>query len=137
MMDVKALIEDHEGRKPKLYKCTANKNSIGIGRNLDDVGLSDDEIDYLFANDLKRAQDAASKYPWFANLSEVRQAAVLDLIFNLGPSRFAGFRNFIQAMSLKQYTWAAAELKDSRWYSQVGRRGPRIVSIIRSDSWPK
>lgn len=136
-MDVKKLIEDHEGRRHKPYKCTAGKTSIGIGRNLDDVGLSDDEIDYLFANDLKRAQDAAAKYPWFSGLSEVRQAAVLDLLFNLGPTRFAGFRNFIQAMSLKQYVWAAAELVDSKWYSQVGRRGPRIVSMIRNDTWPE
>jgi lysozyme len=136
-MSVKTLIEGHEGRKSKLYKCTAGKNTIGIGRNVDDVGLSDDEIDYLFENDLKRAQDAASKYSWFAELSEVRQAAVLDLMFNIGASRFAGFRNFIQAMSQQQYTWAAAELVDSKWYSQVGRRGPRIASMIRSDNWPK
>jgi len=135
-MDVKTLIEQHEGRRRKPYKCTAGKTSIGIGRNLDDVGLSDDEIDYLFANDLRRAQDAASKYPWFAELSEVRQAAIIDMIFNLGPSRFAGFRNFIQAMSQKQYSWAAAELKDSRWFSQVGRRGPRIVSMILTNDWP-
>lgn len=135
-VDVKTLIEEHEGRKPKAYKCSAGKTTIGVGRNLDDVGLSSEEIDLLFDNDLKRARDAASKYTWFADLSEVRQAAVLDLMFNLGPARFAGFRNFIQAMSLKQYTWAAAELRDSKWFSQVGRRGPRIASMIRSDSWP-
>ena len=136
-MVVKTLIEQHESRTRKPYKCTAGKTTVGVGRNLDDLGLSDDEIDYLFANDLKRAQDAASKYPWFADLSEVRQAAVLDLFFNLGPSRFAGFRNFIQAMSQKQYAWAAAELRDSRWFTQVGRRGPRVVSMILNDSWPK
>jgi lysozyme len=136
-MDVKALIEEHEGRRPKPYKCTAGKTSIGIGRNLDDVGLSDEEIDLLFANDLKRAQDAANKYPWFAGLSEVRKAAVLDLLFNMGPTRFAGFRKFIDAMANKQFARAAAELKDSRWFTQVGRRGPRIVSMIRSDNWPE
>jgi lysozyme len=135
-VDVKTLIEGHEDRKKKIYKCTAGKWTGGVGRNLEDVGFSDDEIDLMFANDLKRAQDAASKYPWFADLSEVRQAAVLDLLFNLGPTRFAGFRNFIQAMSLNQYAWAAAELRDSKWFSQVGRRGPRIASMIRNDTWP-
>jgi lysozyme len=135
-VDVKTLIEDHEGRRSKIYRCTAGKNSIGIGRNLDDVGLSDDEIDYLFANDLKRARDAASKYPWFADLSEVRQAAILDLMFNLGATRFAGFRNFIHAMSLKQYAWAAAELENSKWFSQVRRRARRIKSMISTGEWP-
>lgn len=136
-MDVKALIEEHEGRRHKPYKCTAGKTSIGIGRNLDDVGLSDDEVDYLFANDLKRAQDAASKYPWFADLSEVRQAAIVDMIFNLGPSRFAGFRKFIQAMSERQYARAAAELVDSRWFRQVRRRASRIRLMILNDEWPE
>lgn len=136
-MDVKTLIEQHEGRRRKPYKCTAGKTSIGIGRNLDDVGLSDDEIDYLFANDLKRAQDAASKYPWFAELSEVRQAAIVDMIFNLGPSRFASFRKFIQAMSERQYTLAAAELVASKWFLQVRRRASRIRLMILNDEWPE
>lgn len=136
-MDVKKLIEDHEGRMHKPYKCTAGKTSIGIGRNLDDVGLSDDEIDYLFANDLKRAHAEASKYPWFAELSEVRQAAIVDMIFNLGPSRFAGFRKFIQAMGERQYARAAAELVDSRWFRQVGRRSKRIRLMILNDEWPE
>lgn len=136
-MDVKTLIEQHEGRRRKPYKCTAGKTSIGIGRNLDDVGLSDDEIDYLFANDLKRAHAEASKYPWFAELSEVRQAAIVDMIFNLGPSRFAGFRNFIQAMSQKDYVWAAAELVASKWFLQVRRRASRIRLMILNDEWPE
>lgn len=136
-MDVKTLIEQHEGRRRKPYKCTAGKTSIGIGRNLDDVGLSDDEIDYLFANDLKRAHAEASKYPWFAELSEVRQAAIVDMIFNLGPSRFAGFRNFIQAMSQKEYVWAAAELVASKWFLQVRRRASRIRLMILNDEWPE
>lgn len=136
-MDVKTLIEGHEGRMHKPYKCTAGKTSIGIGRNLDDVGLSDDEIDYLFANDLKRAHAEASKYPWFAELSEVRQAAIIDMIFNLGPSRFAGFRNFIQAMSQKDYVWAAAELVASKWFLQVRRRASRIRLMILNDEWPE
>jgi lysozyme len=136
-VDVKTLIEGHEARKPKAYKCTAGKTTVGIGRNLDDVGLSDDEIDYLFANDMRRVNDALAKYKWFAELSEVRKAACQDLMFNLGATRFAGFVNFIQAMSTKQYTWAAAELKNSRWYGQVGRRGPRICSMIANDRWPE
>lgn len=137
LVDVRELIEEHEGRRPKAYRCSAGKTTVGVGRNLDDVGLSDEEIDYLFANDMRRVDEALSKYPWFTNLSAARKAACQDLMFNLGATRFAGFRNFIQAMSLEQYTWAAAELKDSRWYGQVGRRGPRICSMIATDRWPE
>lgn len=136
-MDVKTLIEGHEGRMKRAYKCTAGKTTAGIGRNLDDVGLSDDEIDYLYQNDIKRVHAALAQYAWVAGLSEVRRAACQDLMFNLGATRFAGFRNFIQAMGQQQYSWAAAELKDSKWYTQVGRRGPRICSMILNDRWPE
>lgn len=135
-MDVKRLIQGHEGYSLKPYKCTSGKITIGWGRNLDDRGISESEAMLLFENDLADVLQNCRKYPWFDSLSEVRKAAVMDLMFNLGPNRFAGFRNFIQAMSLQQYTWAAAELKDSRWYTQVGRRGPRIASMIRNDTWP-
>jgi lysozyme len=136
-MDVKALIEDHEKRMKKAYRCSAGKTTIGVGRNLDDVGLSDDEIDYLYENDIKRVNQALAQYPWVAGLSEVRRAACQDLMFNLGPTRFAGFVKFIQAMGAGRYESAAAELKDSRWYGQVGRRGPRICSMILNNRWPE
>jgi lysozyme len=136
-VNARDLIIGHESLKLKPYKCTANKTTIGVGRNLDDKGISESEAMVLFENDIADTTQFCRSYKWFDALSEVRQAACLDLMFNLGPSRFSNFRNFIQAMKERQYTWAAAELVNSRWYSQVGRRGPRIVSMIRSDSWPK
>lgn len=135
-MNVKDLIIEHEKLALKMYKCTAGKWTIGVGRNIQDRGLSESEAMFLFQNDLSDAIQYCSRYPWFKDLSEVRQAACLDLMFNLGPERFSHFRNFIQAMHLKQYAWAAAELVDSKWFTQVGRRGPRIASMIRSDLWP-
>jgi lysozyme len=136
-VNVKDLIIGHESLKLKPYRCTAGKLTIGVGRNLESRGISESEAMFLFQNDLADAIQYCNRYSWFKDLSEVRQAACVDLMFNLGPERFAGFRNFIRAMHEKQYTWAAAELKDSRWFTQVGRRGPRIVSMIRSDNWPE
>lgn len=48
----KALIEHHEGRRAHPYTDTTGNLTIGVGRNLSDRGLSADEIDLLFANDL-------------------------------------------------------------------------------------
>lgn len=135
-MDVKTLIEGHEGRRQRPYKCTANKWTVGIGRNLEAIDLPDPIIDQWFAEDLATARANCSKYEWFKSLSEVRQAACIDLMFNLGPGGFAEFRRFIQAMSTQSYPWAAAELLDSAWYRQVGRRAPRIRSMILKDEWP-
>ncbi len=47
-----------EGKKDKAYRCSVGKLTIGIGRNLDDVGLSDDEQYYLLNNDVERATRA-------------------------------------------------------------------------------
>ena len=54
-MDKQRLIEQlrlHEGVEHKPYVDTVGKTTIGVGRNLDDVGLTDDEIDYLLDNDI-------------------------------------------------------------------------------------
>ena len=45
------LIEElkrDEGVVLTLYKCSAGKNTIGVGRNVDDRGITEDESDYLY-----------------------------------------------------------------------------------------
>lgn len=136
-VNVRDLIASHEGESAKPYMDTVGKLSIGIGRNLTDKGLSPAEVDYLFQNDLGEAHDAAKSFPWFHSLDEVRQAALIDLIFNLGLTKFRKFVQFISAMAARDWVWAAEELKDSVWWTQVGRRGPRIRSMILTGQWPK
>lgn len=137
-MNVYDLVKDHENEILKPYLDTAKppKVTIGVGRNLSDKGIRPDESALMFKNDIAEAIENAKQYPWYAMLSDVRQAAVTDLIFNLGPTRFRAFTHFLAAMSARNYAWAADELMDSAWYRQVARRGPRIVSMIRNDRWP-
>ncbi len=40
MNRIKAQLVRHEGLKLKPYRCTAGKLTIGIGRNLDNCGIS-------------------------------------------------------------------------------------------------
>jgi lysozyme len=47
------LIKTHEGLRLNVYQCTAGKNTIGYGRNLDDNGISKDEADFMLRNDVK------------------------------------------------------------------------------------
>ena len=42
----------HEGVKNKVYKDHLGIETIGVGRNLVDRGLSDEEVDYLLGNDI-------------------------------------------------------------------------------------
>ena len=54
-MDIDRLIAQlkvHEGVRDKVYLDTEGIETIGVGRNLKDKGLSEDEIDYLLQNDI-------------------------------------------------------------------------------------
>lgn len=135
-VDVKQLLIGHEKLTLKPYRCTAWRLTIGVGRNIQDRGISESEALFMLDNDLADVKQQCKAYPWFRELSDVRQAAIIDLIFNLGPGGFAGFKKFHEAMRLKQYVLAAAELKDSDWFGQTGRRAPRICSMILNNEWP-
>lgn len=135
-MNVRDLLIDHEGLMYKLYKCTAGKQSIGVGRNLEDNGLSHAEVMFLLDNDIATATKTCEAYPWFASLSDARKAACIDLAFNLGATRLRGFVKFLAAMAAQDYKTAGDELVDSKWYKQVGKRGPNVVHLIRYEAWP-
>lgn len=120
------------------YHCSANKLSIGFGRNLEARGISLNEAEYMLANDIRDCREALTRdYSWFPALDQVRQAALTDLCFNLGTQRLAGFVKFLAALGRGDYERAADELVNSKWFGQVKRRGPRIRDMIKSGEWPK
>lgn len=61
---------------------------------------------------------------------------IVDMVFNLGPSKFSKFRKTIGAFERLDFGMAADEMVDSQWYHQVGNRSKRNVSIIRGLSKP-
>lgn len=138
-MNAREFIQRHEGRSNTLYKDSRGLWTIGYGRLIDPTAggkLSDDEIDYLFQSDIVHTSAFARQYDWFTHLSDARQAAILDLLFNLGPKGFATFVKFISAMAENNFEKAASELESSLWYKQVKSRGPEVVALIRTESWP-
>ena len=59
MSDLISMLKRHEGVRSKVYMCSAGYETIAVGRNISEsgLGLSDDEIDYLLANDIKRVRE--------------------------------------------------------------------------------
>lgn len=126
-------IKRHEGFRSKVYHCTAGKLTIGIGRNLDDVGISEDEAEYLALNDLKKAAAQLNKsFPWYYSLTTRRKQAMINLVFNLGITRLSGFKKFLAAMSSGDYKTASAELLDSQYAKQVGKRANELAAQIEA-----
>jgi len=123
-----------EGVRQFPYKCSAGKTSIGVGRNLDDVGLSPYEINVLLENDLVKAEnDAKILFPSFDKLSDVRKSVLINMAFNLGRSRLEGFKNFKAAVEAGKFHIAAEEMLSSRWAQQVGKRAERLAHQMLTD----
>lgn len=130
------MLVDHEGMRRKPYRCTAGKLTIGVGRNLDDRGISPDEAMYMLANDIKDSRrELSAAFPWFDKLDEVRQAVLIDMCVNLGLSRLQGFRNTLALIGVGKYEAAAQEMLDSKWAEQVGRRAQRLSRMMATGRW--
>ena len=98
--------------------------------------MSDDEIEYLLANDIARVKgELEDTYYWFSGINEARQDAMIDMCFNLGLTRLRGFVKALEAMSREQFDIAADEFMDSKWANQVGMRAIRVTEMIRSGEY--
>jgi lysozyme len=126
------LVRD-EGLRLKPYRCTAGKLTIGVGRNLDDMGITEDEARLLLRNDIARVEaECRREFPWFGALDEVREAVVLNMVFNLGITKFKGFVNTIADISAGNYESAASRMLQSLWARQVGNRALRLAEMMRT-----
>lgn len=112
---------------------TGGNLTIGIGRNLSARPLSPDEVDYLLRNDLRLCYQAAKQvFPDFDSYTQNRRAALLGLLFNLGPGTFVTFKNTIRAIREGRWADAATNLLASRWATQIQpSRRDRVVKQIR------
>lgn len=138
MTDLKAMIKRHEGRniepngRHKIYKCPAGKLTIGYGRNLEDVGISELEASFLLQQDLLRVQqDLHHVLPEALGMSENRYNALADMLFNLGLTRFMQFKKMLEALRMEDFDRAAREMLASAWAGQVGERARELARMVR------
>lgn len=130
---LRSMIRRHEGVKQFPYECSAKKLTIGIGHNLTDLGLPDSIIEDLFEHDLGNAiSECATLYPNWHELPDDIQMVLVDMMFNLGVNRISRFKRMNRAIDDHNWHRMAEEMKDSRWYEQVGNRSRELVEIVRS-----
>ena len=133
------ILRKHEGVESHAYVDSVGKITLGVGRNIDPnqgLGLSDDEIDYLLANDVVRVEAELSQvFRWYDDLNDARKDAMMDMCFNMGLPRLMLFKRALAAMSARLYEIAAVEFLDSRWAKQVGHRAITISEMIRTGEY--
>ena len=110
----------HEGLLTKPYRCGEGRLTIGVGRNLDDKGITKAEALYLLDNDIYECSvDLLRIFPSINQMSPNRKIALIDLRFNLGPEGFRAFILFRSAVERADWGEAAKQLRNSKWFAQV------------------
>jgi lysozyme len=128
-------LKKHEGVELKPYKCTSNKLTIGIGRNLEDVGISEHEAEYLLMNDLDTYMTAAKTYDWYNGLNDARKAVIVNMLFNMGQTNFNKFLKMKQALDVGDFPEAAKQMLDSKWAKQVKGRSEELAAQMETGKW--
>lgn len=137
MNPLQSVIIAHEGLKLKPYRDTVGKLTIGVGRNLDDCGISEDEAMFLLNNDLTACETQLSRYDWYVGLDKVRQGVIIELVFNVGLPKALLFKNMIIAIINENWAGASNELLDSAWAKQVGStRSENMASRLLRGKYP-
>lgn len=131
--ELKKQLVRHEGMRLKPYKDSVGKLTIGIGRNLDDVGISTAEALLMCDNDIARVMAHLDRaLPWWRNLDgDKRRQALANMCFNLGIGRLLEFEKALEAMRTGNWAAAAREMLDSKWASQVGNRATELSDMMR------
>lgn len=129
---LKAQLKRHEGIRLYPYIDTAGKTTIGVGRNLTDVGISPTTVEQLLDEDIARVMIDLVKLPWFTTLNDVRQRVIADMAFNIGVPGLFKFYHMIVAILTENYTEAAHQMLDSEWAKQVGLRANELANMMRS-----
>ena len=133
MNRIKAQLVRHEGLRLKPYRCTAGKLTIGIGRNLDDRGISRKEAYAMLERDIQDCEQwLIDKIPdIYNNLDEVRQSVLLNMCFNLGIKGLLGFKNTLDFIGAGDWERAANNMLASKWAKQVGMRAIELSEMMR------
>ena len=128
-----------EGEVLTAYTDTLGFITIGVGRLIDrrkGGGISAQESAYLLNNDIARVDaELRSKLTWYGQLDEVRQAAMLNMGFQLGVAGLMGFTRSLACIRDGRFAEAETHLRASKWAQQTPARAKRVARQIASGEW--
>ena len=132
-VQLRKLLVLHESCKLFPYTDTTGNLTIGIGRNLTTRGISTNEAYEMLDDDIAYFTDKLQNNTEFFNtLDDIRQAAIVDMCFNLGINGFLEFKEMLSALESRDYNKAATEMLNSKWAHQVGERATCLATIIQT-----
>lgn len=132
MTRTEALIAREEGFRMKPYRCTAGKLTIGFGWNLD-AGITRAQALVIMRSQIDDIRESLkAKFPWFAGLSEARQAVLISMGFQMGLAGLYGFKNTLKFVGSGNFDQAANNMLASKWAKQTPARARRAAQMMRT-----
>ena len=136
-------IKRDEGCVYSVYLDHLNLPTTGIGHLVTEwdeeygkpVGteVSEDRVNELFAKDIEVTIDECKLlYNNFDDMPEELQHILANMMFNMGRPRLSRFHKMKNAVDEKNYSEAAVQMKDSRWYNQVTKRAERLIDRMEN-----
>lgn len=137
IQDAMQMTKNFEGLRLRPYKCSAGKLTIGYGRNLDDVGVTPEEANYLLINDYNNAIAnlkalLISNGIKYEDLHKDVFYVLTDMMFNMGYDRLSKFKKLLYELKKGSYEGVAREMQDSKWFTQVGDRAKKLLTILKN-----
>ena len=140
---IKEDLIKHEGYKEEIYLCSEGIPTFGIGHAVKEndpehawpVGtpVEKERIDNAFQADLEDAlNDVKALVPSIEDKPSQCQRVLVNMAFNLGRTRLGKFKKMIGAVEENNFTEAANQMVDSRWYNQVGNRSVELENWMRN-----
>lgn len=132
-----AQLKRHEGKVLHEYKDHLGYSTIGYGRLIEKGmgGITEAEAEYLLMNDLSKFIKDAEKFDWFAGLNAPRKSVIVNMLFNLGLTRFNRFLKFKQALAEGDHLTASREMLDSKWAKQTKGRSEELAKQMETGKW--
>ena len=129
-MSLEDRIKRHEGCRSTPYKDSEGFLTVGIGRCIDKVPFSQDEIDLMFKNDFARAMAGAEAFSAYRDMDEIRQGVLIEMVFQMGVNGVGKFKKFLLAAQDHDWATAAEEMLDSKWAKQTPGRAKELARIF-------
>ena len=125
-------IRRHEGWRDKAYQDSEDIWTIGYGRNLKELQIDKALGEQWLEEDINQAKVEAAKLSEFHLLEGARRDVLIEMVYNMGPSRTASFKKMLLAIRDGDWKEAAVQMLDSKWASQVGQRARTLAKQMET-----
>jgi GH24 family phage-related lysozyme (muramidase) len=89
------------------------------------------QAEAVFEEDYAIAKEDAKKFIGNVDVPDEVASVVVEVAFNIGASRLAGFKLFRAAIQNQDFVEASYQLEDSKLYLQLESRYKPLVELIR------